>query len=121
MVRNLDDVATMPGYAETPSKLGGIEAEAQGEPILNDMDTGALFNQLTNLSLVPKKVNFTPSENKSGPQNNHDLLCMVAATNEPPKIPEGSYRGTQLALTKVYDLIEQRFAYHILSLVFLYP
>ncbi|KAJ5263942.1 hypothetical protein N7478_011547 [Penicillium angulare] len=109
MVRNLNDVATMPGYAETPNKLGGIEDEAQGEPVLNDMDTGALFNQLTKLNLMPKKVNFTPNEKKSGSKNSDDLLCMVAATYESPKIPEGSYRGTQLALTKVYDLIEQRF------------
>jgi hypothetical protein len=114
MVRNLTDVATMPGYIETPSKLESPENEEQEEqgepePVLNEMDAGALVNELTNLNLMPKKVDLTPHEQEACTKNPESLIYTFSAKLEPERVPEGSYRGTQLALTKVYDLIEQRY------------
>ncbi|KAJ5831156.1 uncharacterized protein N7525_009409 [Penicillium rubens] len=69
------------------------------------MDTGVLFNALTNLNLMSRKVDLTPTDNQ--------LVQRIPRTSLGHSLkrwtPEGNYRRTQLALTKVYDLIEQRY------------
>ncbi|KAJ5084204.1 hypothetical protein NUU61_008783 [Penicillium alfredii] len=111
MVRTLSDAATMPGFIETPSKMAdNPEDESPQDDILNDIDTGVLLNELTNLSLMPKKVDLAPHEQAAGEKNPESLIWTFAEKFEPERLPEGTYRGTQLALTKVYDLIEQRFS-----------
>ncbi|KAJ5968213.1 hypothetical protein N7501_004461 [Penicillium viridicatum] len=114
MVRNLSDVATLPGYIEPPSKFPReTEDEDLGdddeEPIVNDLDTGALVNELMRRDLMPKKVDLNPHEKKCATNNPESLIWKFSALEEPASEQEVSYRGTQLALTKVYDLIEQRY------------
>lgn len=112
MVRNLSDVATLPGYIE-PSKLptetedDDLGDEDEETPI-NDLDTGALVNELMHRDLMPKKVDLNPYEQKCAANNPESLIWKFSAVEEPESEQEVSYRGTQLALTKVYDLIEQR-------------
>ncbi|GFG20465.1 seed linoleate 13S-lipoxygenase-1 [Aspergillus udagawae] len=68
---------------------------------VGDIDTGVLINELSELKLLPGKLKvFEP---------NPEILQWKAYEKGPP-IEEGTYRGTQLALTKIYNLIEQRFS-----------
>ncbi|GFG03218.1 hypothetical protein IFM61392_02692 [Aspergillus lentulus] len=67
----------------------------------NDIDTGVLINELSNIKLLPGKVKVF-EQNPEIPQ--------TKAYAKPPPIEEGTYRGTKLALTKIYNLIEQRFS-----------
>ncbi|KAH1515652.1 hypothetical protein V6Z96_008944 [Aspergillus fumigatus] len=68
---------------------------------VSDIDTGVLINELSNINLLPGKVRVL--------EENPEI--MQAKTYEkPPPIEEGTYRGTQLALTKIYNLVEQRFS-----------
>ena len=113
MVRNLSDVATLPGYIEPPSKFPRETEEEDledddEEPLVNDLDTGALVNELMRRDLMPKKVDLNPHEKKCAVNNPESLIWKFSAVEEPASEQEVSYRGTQLALTKVYDLIEQR-------------
>ncbi|KAJ5986311.1 hypothetical protein N7451_010676 [Penicillium sp. IBT 35674x] len=116
MVRNLSDVATLPGYVEPPSKLPeaaddeDLEDEIQ-EPLINDLDNGALVNELMERDLLPSTLNLKPHGLDCAAGNPERLAFKLSTMSamEPKKAQEGSYRGTQLVLTKVYDLIEQRF------------
>ncbi|KAJ5530587.1 hypothetical protein N7527_003980 [Penicillium freii] len=104
MVRNLAAVGG-PGDTATSSKWPKNPEDA----VLNDMDTGALVNELASLRLLPKKVDLTPHQQKAWATNPGVLTCAAVEPKEPVRIQEGTYRGTQLALTKVYDLIEQQY------------
>lgn len=115
MVRNLSDVATLPGYIGPPNKLpeGSEDEDLEDEdydPPINDLDTGALVNELMQQSLLPRDVGLAPHEQAYAANTPEGLTCKLSALSaaEPKKAQEGSYRGTQLVLTKVYDLIEQR-------------
>jgi hypothetical protein len=74
---------------------------------VSDIDTGVLINELSNIKLLPGKVKVL--------EQNPEIL-ETKAYAKPPPIEEGTYRGTQLALTKVYNLIEQRYLYRTISL-----
>lgn len=117
MVRNLSDVTTLPGYVEPPSKLPrGLEGKDLGdedpEPLLNDLDAGALVNELMRRDFMPGKVNLSSLDKKSATKNSKNLAWKFAAMASEKKEPGNgtvhSYRETQLVLTKLYDLIEQR-------------
>lgn len=118
MVRNLSEVTTLPGYVEPSDKLPeGSEDEGSedevSEPLVNDLDTGALVNELMRRDLMPRPVDdLTPHEKGCAANNPESLIWKFSAavpeTEEPGDGAECSYRGTQLLLTKVYDLIEQR-------------
>jgi hypothetical protein len=67
MVRNLSDAAALPGYIEPPSKLSeGSEDEdledEDYEPPINDLDTGALVNELMKRDLLPREDDLKPHE-----------------------------------------------------------
>lgn len=103
MVRNLaavdgrGDTATSTKWPKNPE-----------DAVLNDMDTGALINELESLRLLPKKVDLTPLQQEARARTSGVLTRAAFEPKEPVRIQEGTYRGTQLALTKIYDLIEQQ-------------
>ncbi|KAJ5383001.1 hypothetical protein N7517_000912 [Penicillium concentricum] len=104
MVRNLTAVDG-PGDTSTSSKW----PKNPEEVVLNDMDTGALINELASLQLLPKKVDLTPHQQAAWARNPGVLAYGAFEQKEPVRIEKGTYRGTQLALTKIYDLIEQQY------------
>ncbi|KAJ6133145.1 hypothetical protein N7471_008360 [Penicillium samsonianum] len=76
---------------------------------VNGIDSGVFINELANIELLPKRLkSFSDGEKKSFDQNPENLHWK-AHEQGPSPIHEGTYRGTKLALTKAYDLIEQRF------------
>lgn len=71
-------------------------------------DTGVFINELAKLEILPAKLlNVTDDEKLESKQNPEHLL-VKAQEQAPGPLKEGTYRGTQLALTKVYELIEKR-------------
>ncbi|KAJ5827690.1 hypothetical protein N7447_004453 [Penicillium robsamsonii] len=104
MVRNLTAVDG-PGDTAPPTKW----PKNPEEVVLNDMDTGALINELADLRLLPKKVDVTPHQQEAWAKKSGVLASVAFESNQQVRIEEGTYRGTQLALTKVYDLIEQQY------------
>ncbi|KAI1261719.1 Lipoxygenase [Xylariaceae sp. FL1019] len=75
-------------------------------------DTGVFITEMINNDMLPKKFD-TPLtvDEKSAIQNNPEILLEKAKNdgNRPDQLLEGTYRGTQLALTKIYDLIEKKY------------
>ncbi|PKY05176.1 putative lipoxygenase [Aspergillus campestris IBT 28561] len=88
MVRNLSALEAGPDNPDTPRKW----PKDPREVVANDLDAGALVSELAKLNLLPKMTTLDPPQRKAFAMN-----------------PERTYRGTRLALTKVYDLIEQRY------------
>ncbi|OJJ00337.1 hypothetical protein ASPVEDRAFT_165036 [Aspergillus versicolor CBS 583.65] len=76
-----------------------------GAPPLNSIDTGVFINELTNLGLLPDKHEIVPFS--LGPET-----TAGGKTTEQAPVPDTSqevtYRGTQLALLKTYEIIEHR-------------
>ena len=72
------------------------------------LDSGVFINELAKLGILPAKLlNVTDDEKLESKQNPENLL--VKAQEQAPKpLEEGTWRGTQLALTKIYELIEKR-------------
>ncbi|KAJ5180579.1 hypothetical protein N7492_003789 [Penicillium capsulatum] len=116
MVRNLSDLASLPGFVEPPSKLPEgqerpeLENDEDYEPPINDLDTGALVNELMDRNILPKEVELSAHEEQCAASNPESLPWKISMMSvAAPKKEEGfTYRGNQLVLTKVYDLIEQR-------------
>ncbi|MCJ1381109.1 hypothetical protein MMC17_004218 [Xylographa soralifera] len=72
-------------------------------------DSGVFITELINLHLSPKKIQITnllEREQEDIKANPEALLAIVPV---PPQIKEGTYRGTQLALTKMYELVETNY------------
>lgn len=83
---------------------------------VNGIDSGVFINELANIELLPKRLkSFSDGEKKSFDQNPENLHWK-AHEQGPSPIHEGTYRGTKLALTKAYDLIEQRYLRRIFFL-----
>lgn len=76
---------------------------------VNNIDTGVLINELADIELLPKKLESLSDGEKEDFEQNPENLHWKAYEQGPSPIEEGTYRGTQLALTKIYDLIEQRY------------
>ena len=72
---------------------------------LSMWDSGVFVTELINLHLNPKRLVLSPEEQKKAEANPEMLLNVV---NPPEPIAEGTYRGTQLALTKMYELLETK-------------
>ncbi|KAJ5770890.1 uncharacterized protein N7511_002941 [Penicillium nucicola] len=76
---------------------------------VNGIDSGVFINELANIELLPRRLkSFSDGEKKSFHQNPENLHWK-AHEQGPSPISEGTHRGTKLALTKSYELIEQRF------------
>jgi hypothetical protein len=75
---------------------------------LQTFDTGVFVNELVNLEKLPTEfTNLSKAEEKAL-ETNPDSLLPKAIKDAPGALDEGTYRGTQLALTKLYDTIEKR-------------
>ncbi|KAK8009549.1 lipoxygenase [Apiospora marii] len=102
MATEADTIALNPGAAVVPNPSGPVvvrkrtegdwPADVEKVPI-PAFDTGVFITELTNVNLLPKKL---------APLTDDEKIAPTASG-------EGTYRGTQLALTKVYDLIEKKY------------
>ena len=72
-------------------------------------DTGVFINELAKLEILPDKLGDFTEHDRQSLQQNPEKLLGKAQDQAPPPIVEGTYRGTQLALTKIYELIEKRY------------
>ena len=70
-------------------------------------DSGVFVTELANLAKLPKPLNIT-SGDQDAVQANPEVLLSKAQVKAPRPIGQGTFRGTQLALTKIYSMIEQR-------------
>lgn len=89
---------------------GDWPADVEKVPI-PAFDTGVFVTELINEDLLPKKLaQPLTEEERSAVRDNPEVLLEKARqdNNRPDSLKEGTYRGTQLALTKVYDLIEKK-------------
>lgn len=110
-----------PGAAVVPNPTGIVVVQERTEgdwpadvekvPI-PAFDTGVFITELINKNLLPQKLSQQlTDEEKSAVSDNPEVLLEKAreSKNRPNSLKEGTYRGTQLALTKVYDLIEKKY------------
>lgn len=82
---------------------------------VNEIDNGVFINELANTDHLPGKLEpLSDAEKKAFAQNPENLHRKAYEQGASP-IEEGTYRGTQLALTKIYDLIEQRYLHSTFS------
>ena len=74
-------------------------------------DTGGFINEMAKLRILPGKLDKLTDGDKSELQQNPENLLEKAQAQEPDSLREGTWRGTQLALTKIYELIEKRYGH----------
>ena len=87
---------------------------------ISSWDSGVFITELANLNLLPTKFNiatFTVNQ-KNEMQANPESLLLKAEETAPRRIEQGTYRGTALAMTKVYEMIETEYdaSHWVLSL-----
>lgn len=70
-------------------------------------DTGVFNTELLNLGLTPQRFTDFTVEDREQLHKNPETLLFKAQAEAPPAIHEGTWRGSQLALTKIYQMIEQ--------------
>ncbi|KAL4899963.1 hypothetical protein BDW74DRAFT_171206 [Aspergillus multicolor] len=95
----------LPGATDVQEKLPRDPEKL----VANDIDTAVLITELANCEYLPWKLEFSSDDEKKAFEENPENLHQKAYEQGPPPFEEGTYRGTQLALTKIYDLIEKRF------------
>ena len=71
-------------------------------------DSGVFITELINLHLSPKKIQITELGEQEQEDFNANPEALLAIVSVPPQLKEGTYRGTQLALTKMYELVESK-------------
>ena len=71
-------------------------------------DTGVFINKMAKLSILPKKLDNISQDERVGFQQNPEILLVKAQNQAPDSLSEGTWHGTQLALVKIYELIEKR-------------
>ena len=71
-------------------------------------DTGVFVTELANLDKLPAPFTDLTSDQEKASQANPESLLPKAQAQAPRALDEGTYRGTQLALTKMYQMVEQR-------------
>ncbi|OQE27015.1 hypothetical protein PENFLA_c006G02703 [Penicillium flavigenum] len=76
---------------------------------VNGIDSGVFINELANIEILPRSLKSLSDGEKKSFGQNPENLHWKAHEQGPSPMREGTYRGTKLALTKAYDLIEQRF------------
>jgi hypothetical protein len=74
-------------------------------------DTGVFVTELSNVDLLPKRLEGLTRHDLDEAKKNPESLLSKASEQAPDSLTEGTYRGTQLALTKVYDMIEKKCVY----------
>lgn len=75
------------------------------------IDTGVFVTELMNQEILPKKFagGLTDDEKAAARANPDTLLDKARAPeNRHESLEQGTYRGTRMALTKAYDLIESK-------------
>jgi hypothetical protein len=72
-------------------------------------DTGVFINEMAKLKILPKRLKNLSDKDQSELRQNPENLLEKAQEQAPKALTEGTYRGTQLALTKIYGLIEERY------------
>ncbi|MCJ1433369.1 hypothetical protein MMC27_002729 [Xylographa pallens] len=72
-------------------------------------DSGVFITELINLHLSPKKIQITNLGEREQEDIQANPEALLAIVQMPPPIKEGTYRGTQLALTKMYELVETNY------------
>jgi hypothetical protein len=99
----------------SPNPVGGQINEKSKWPAHPDdlfiplFDTGVFLNEMASLEILPKKsTDHTQGDSKEHWWNPENLLEKLKV-RAPDSLREGTYRGTQLALTKIYSLIEGRY------------
>lgn len=107
-----------PGVVLGHPNVEGKWPEDPAKLALNSFDTGIFINELADIKLLPEKLESVSDDEKKAFAENPENLNRKASEQGPAPIKEGTYRGTQLALVKIYDLIEQRyFASNLFSLL----
>lgn len=100
----------------TPLNPGAVSGNADDEEkwpmepenvTANGFDTGVFISELADIRRLPGKLESVNDDEKTAFAENPENLSQKACQQAPPSIEEGTYRGTQLALVKIYDLIEQ--------------
>ena len=76
-------------------------------------DTGVFLNELANLHLLPQKLSHVPGDDQLKLSPHPEQLLGKARMQAPAQLAEGTWRGTKLAITKIYDLIEKRCVFYI--------
>lgn len=85
--------------------------------VANGLDTGVFINELSHLKLLPWEIDLNEDEKKAFDQNPENISWRKQRDQRPDGIQKGTYRGTQLAMSKAYDLIEQRYLHRHLELL----
>ncbi|KAL4875078.1 lipoxygenase [Aspergillus karnatakaensis] len=95
------------------SSMPGRGLLAPEAPPLNCIDTGVYVNELTNLDMLPDTPKLDDKADRIAYMNNPESLAWrlnSGISNAVPDTEQGvTYRGTQLALLKTYEIVEHRF------------
>ena len=82
-------------------------------------DSGVFVTELMNLKMLPPHIKVTElsdGEQEAIQANPETLVASGTVTqNAPEALREGTWRGTQLALTKYYDMIESKCASSLIA------
>lgn len=102
-------LALTPGFAlGLVDEKKTVMSKSLEEFPLSNIDTGVFINELYHINLLPKKLaNFTHGDGANLEKNPENLL-KKAQHQAPESITEGTYRGTQFGVKKLYELIESQ-------------
>ncbi|KAF7197756.1 Arachidonate 15-lipoxygenase [Pseudocercospora fuligena] len=95
------DTSTQSNQQQWPSNLEDFPIPA--------LDTGVFLAELANVNKLPTGPNYTDEERDAAHMNPESLFQKFLDIQISP-IAEGTYRGTQLALTKICQQIESSYA-----------
>ncbi|KXT07804.1 hypothetical protein AC579_10177 [Pseudocercospora musae] len=95
------DTSTQSTQQQWPSNLEDIPIPA--------LDTAVFLAELSNINKLPTRPTYTDDERDAAQMNPESLLQKYQDYRISP-IAEGTYRGTQLALTKICQQIESSYA-----------
>lgn len=97
------------GSPDNPTPSDGREWPEDVEKVpIPFWDTGAFFTELFNAKQLPMRLELADHHHETL-LTNPEALFRLARKNTPSSLEEGTYRGTQLALTKVYQKIERSY------------
>ena len=105
---------TMETITLTPGAVLGLSDEKTMWPAhpedlhIPRFDTGVFINEMAKLEILPAKLSNVTDDDELDFKKNPGNLLVKAQAQAPDSLKEGTYPGTQRALTKVYELIERR-------------